>query len=76
MTAGVAVDILRVMSGLQHGGAFVVQFRSGTNFATGLVEGRVEHVATGRSGTFESAAALLVLLARLLHEVQSAQGKS
>jgi hypothetical protein len=64
------------MSGLQYRGAFVVQFRYETNFAAGLVEGRVEHVATGRSGTVESATALLALLARLLDEVQSAQGES
>ena len=59
------------MNELQHVGAFVIQFRAGTDFSTGRVAGRVEHVASGRSGQFESAGALLELLARLLKEAQS-----
>ena len=47
------------MNGLQHAGAFVIQFREGTDFGAGRVAGRVEHIASGRSGRFDSAAALV-----------------
>ena len=56
------------MNGLQHAGAFVIQFRAGTDFAAGRVEGRVEHIASGRTACFESADELLTLLARGLKE--------
>ena len=56
------------MADLQHDGAFVVQFRAGTNFATGDVAGRVEHIASGRTSRFESASELLEILGRLLEE--------
>ena len=59
------------MNGLQHVGAFVIQFREGADFSAGRVEGRVEHIASGRSGRFDSAAALLELLARVLKGAQS-----
>jgi hypothetical protein len=58
------------MNELQHGGAFVVQLRAGTDFSTGRVMGRAEHIASGRSGQFESAGAMLELLARLLEQAQ------
>jgi hypothetical protein len=56
----------RAMNGLQHTNAFVVQLRAGTDFERGRVEGRVEHIASGRTGRFGSAAELLELLAGLL----------
>jgi hypothetical protein len=56
----------RAMNGLQHTGAFVVQFRAGSDFYGGRVEGRVEHIASGQSANFNSAAELMILLARLL----------
>ena len=56
------------MNELQHVGAFVIQFRAGTDFTTGRIAGRAEHVASGRSGRFESVAALVDLIARLLKE--------
>jgi hypothetical protein len=59
------------MNELQHVGAFVIQFRAGTDFSTGQVSGRIEHVASGRSGRFESAAALLDLLAAFLKRALS-----
>ena len=59
------------MNELQHVGAFVIQFRAGTDFGAGRVAGRVEHIASGRTGQFESAGALLDVLARLLKEAQS-----
>jgi hypothetical protein len=48
---------------MQHAGAFVVQFRAGTDFDAGRVEGRVEHVATGRTARFESLQELLSIIA-------------
>lgn len=59
------------MNELQHGGAFVIQFRAGTDFGAGRVTGRVEHIASGRSGQFESAGAMLELMGRLLKQAQS-----
>ncbi len=46
-------------------GAFVVQFRAATDFDLGRVEGRVEHVASGRTAHFGSASELVEMLARL-----------
>jgi hypothetical protein len=62
------------MNGLQHEGAFVVQFRAGTDFDAGRVEGRIEHVATGRTGRFESAQELLVIIALVLKDTRGTQG--
>jgi hypothetical protein len=59
------------MNELQHCGAFVIQFRAGTDYSTGRVSGRIEHIASGRSGQFESVGALLDLLARLLEEART-----
>ena len=56
------------MNGLQHAGAFVIQFRAGTDFESGRVGGRLEHIASGRTACFESADQLLTLLARILRE--------
>jgi len=58
------------MNELQHVGAFVIQFRAGTDFSAGQVTGRVEHIASGCSGQFESAGAMVDLLARLLEQAQ------
>jgi hypothetical protein len=64
------------MNELQHAGAFVVQFRAGTDFGLGRVGGRVEHIASGRSGQFESAGALLDLIAGMLADAQSPEPSS
>jgi hypothetical protein len=56
------------MNGFQHSGAFVVQFRAGSDFESGRIEGRVEHIASGESARFDSAAALLAIFARLIRE--------
>ena len=53
------------MNDYQHAGAFVVQFRTATDFERGRVEGRVEHVASGQTAHFESASELLETFARL-----------
>jgi hypothetical protein len=58
------------MNELSPVNAFVIQFRIGTDFSTGRVSGRIEHVASGHSGQFESAGALLDLLATILNEAQ------
>ena len=60
-----------VMSGLPHNSAFVVQFRTGTDFEIGRVQGRVEHVASGQTAHFQSLDELVRLLARLLKETRS-----
>jgi hypothetical protein len=57
-----------MMNGFQHSGAFVVQFRAGSDFESGRIEGRVEHIASGESARFNSAAALLAIFARLITE--------
>jgi hypothetical protein len=57
-----------VMNGFQHSGAFVIQFRAGSDFESGRIEGRVEHIASGESARFDSAAALLAIFARLIRE--------
>ena len=38
------------MNELQHGGAFVIQFRAGVDFGEGQVVGRIEHIASGCCG--------------------------
>jgi hypothetical protein len=42
------------MNPLLRTGAFVIQFRRGSSFTSGEVQGRIEHVASGWSATFES----------------------
>jgi hypothetical protein len=59
------------MNGLQYASAFVVQFRANTDFDLGQVEGRVEHVASGRTGSFESADELMERFAGLLKDATS-----
>jgi hypothetical protein len=53
------------MNDYHHAGAFVVQFRTATDFECDRVQGRVEHVASGQTAHFESARELLETLARL-----------
>ena len=61
------------MNDLQHAGAFVVQFRTSTNFAAGHVAGRVEHIASGWCALFASAQELLTIFDRVLNDPQSSQ---
>ena len=58
------------MNGLQHAGAFVVQFSAGTEFSHDRVQGRIEHVASGWTARFESTAELLELFAAGLKQAQ------
>ena len=53
------------MTDFHYAGSFVVQFRTTTDFERGLVEGRVEHVASGRAAHFTSTTELLEIFARL-----------
>jgi hypothetical protein len=61
----------RAMQGLQHDGAFVVQIGDCVDFETDRVEGRVEHVASGRTMRFESINELLTFMARVLAEARA-----
>ena len=60
-----------VMNGWRHIGAFVVQFRADADIATGWFEGRVEHVASGRTAHFHSMYELLAFLNQVLREVRN-----
>jgi len=53
------------MTDFNHAGAFVVQFRTTTDFKRGQVEGRVEHVASGYAAYFTSTEELLESFERL-----------
>lgn len=53
------------MSDFHYAGAFVVQFRTVTDFECGRVEGRVEHIASGRTALFQSTKELLETFAQL-----------
>lgn len=50
--------------------AFVVQFVSGSRLDGGTVDGRVEHVASGRSARFDSVDQLLRFLGEVLAQPQ------
>jgi hypothetical protein len=52
--------------------AFVIQFHADTEFGTGPVSGRVEHVVSGQATAFSSLEALLAFMARVLREVRTA----
>jgi len=64
------------MNGLQHAGAFVIQFRAGTDFDGGRVAGRIEHVASGRTAVFDSVDELLGIIRRMLREALPAAAES
>jgi len=50
---------------------FVVHFRMSTDIAQGRIEGRVEHVVSGRATHFASLEELLAFMARILTTVRS-----
>jgi hypothetical protein len=60
-----------VTKGLQHTNAFVIQFRSPAEPVADRLPGRVEHVASGRTATFESLEELPQLLLRMLKSTAS-----
>ena len=47
--------------------AFVVQFQSDTAVEQGYLAGRVEHVVSGQTTTFQSLETLLAFIAQVLH---------
>lgn len=60
------------MKTLQHGNAFVIQFRTDADLS-GELAGRVEHVASGRTANFHSVQDLPDLLRRMLTEAAQAE---
>lgn len=59
------------MRGLQHANAFVVQFRGTGEAHADQLPGRVEHVASGRTATFQSVEELPQLLRKMLQSAFS-----
>jgi hypothetical protein len=59
------------MNQLLQTGAFVIRFRRGTRFTSGMVHGRIEHVASGWSACFESGAELLERLGQAFDEIEA-----
>lgn len=55
-----------VMKGLQHTNAFVIQFRGPAEARADQIPGRVEHVASGRTATFQSIEELPQILLEML----------
>jgi hypothetical protein len=75
MTRAQAAGYLQiVMKGLQHTSAFVVQFRGASDLRAGQLPGRVEHVASGRTATFQSIEELPQLLRRMLEGAPGGDG--
>ena len=60
------------MNPLLQTGAFVLQFRSGTNFATGVVQGRIEHVTSGWNACFDSQIELIERLGQAFDAIDVA----
>ena len=60
------------MTNLPHANAFVVQFRTEPNPESGKLGGRVEHVASGKTATFESVQDLPELFEQMLKDAQPA----
>ena len=59
------------MNGLQHTSAFVIQFRAGVADGSDELSGRIEHVASGRTETFQSIQEVPAVLLRMLAERES-----
>jgi hypothetical protein len=60
-----------VMKGLQHANAFVIQFRGADEADAERFSGRVEHVASGRTATFQAIDELPQILLNMLRTVAS-----
>lgn len=58
------------MNGLRPDTAFLIQFRTNADPATDKLTGRIEHVASGRTETFESLKDLPTLLQRMLKGIE------
>jgi hypothetical protein len=62
-----------VTKGLQHTNAFVIQFRAAAKAGAERSPGRIEHVASGRTATFESLEQVPQLLLQMLQSSASAE---
>jgi hypothetical protein len=58
------------VEGWQYNAAFVVQFRPETDIPGGRIEGKVEHIPTGKAAKFHSLDELLAFIAETLTEVR------
>ena len=56
------------MKGRQHTNAFVIQFRDSASARADQLPGRVEHVASGRTATFQSVEELPGILREMLKD--------
>jgi hypothetical protein len=59
------------MKGRQHTNAFVIQFRDSAAARANQFSGRIEHVASGRTATFQSIEELPQLLQKMLKSALS-----
>jgi len=59
------------MKSLQYANAFVIQFRGPAVAREGQLAGRVEHVASGATATFQSVEELPQLLLQMLASTSS-----
>jgi hypothetical protein len=64
------------MNRLQHVSAFLIQFRDAAEDGSKHLPGRIEHVASGRTASFESVEELPQLLLKLLRTVGPLQSES
>jgi hypothetical protein len=62
-----------IMDEWQYKGAFVIQFRPGTDIEAGRFEGKVEHIASCKSKRFHSLDELLDFIASVLAEVSDTE---
>ena len=62
-----------LMEGWQYKAAFVIQFRPETDIESGIFEGKVEHVASGKATRFHSLDELLGFILFVLTEVNNTE---
>jgi hypothetical protein len=55
-------------------GDFVIQLRTDGESPVAQIRGRMEHIDSGRSGSFQNLEELGALIVRLLVEVKAAEG--
>ncbi|HEY4053382.1 MAG TPA: hypothetical protein VGL74_06555 [Terriglobales bacterium] len=60
------------MNGLNPGNAFIIQFRTESNSGAVKLAGRIEHVLSGKTSTFDSLNDLPRLLLEMLQDCQPA----
>jgi len=69
-----AVALAPIDESLPPEQAFVIRFRADTGFARGHVNGRIEHVVSGRGMRFASYDEMLGFIRRTLSEPRRAPG--